>query len=93
MLQKRGPLWVTTDESAEITQFAIHARLLHGIIGDGTPANTLMLFIDPATGSKVSEPFNEFIVKYEGELRKIYRQLNGRDLPAGYKVRIQVIHW
>lgn len=93
LLRRNGPLWVTTDESPEFPKATIHARLLYGMMGDGSPENTLMFFIDPATGTKISEPFGEFVIKYESELRKIYKILNGRDLPSNYKIRIQVIHW
>ena len=81
MLRSFGPLWVTTDEDPT-EKFAIHARVLIGMRGDGTPDGTHMRFIDPASGRIVSETISQFIEKYESEARTKNRPL-----------RIQIVHW
>lgn len=91
MLHTYGPLWITTDELPSISQTAIHARLLYGINSDQN--GTSMLFIDPATGTSISEDYNIFIDKYESELKKVYQLISGNEFPSDYEIRIQVIHW
>ncbi|HEX8433352.1 MAG TPA: papain-like cysteine protease family protein, partial [Longimicrobium sp.] len=55
LLRANGPLWVTTDEQAG-PGFAIHARVMAGIHGDGTLAGTSVDIVDPAGGREYSEP-------------------------------------
>ncbi len=81
LLRRYGPLWVTTDEDPSAA-FAIHARIITGIHGDGTRAATTLDIVDPGTGSAYSEPFSTFVDKYESEAKTPLTPL-----------RIQVVHW
>ena len=80
LLRQYGPLWVTTDE-APGRRWGIHARIILGIQGDGTPENTRFKIVDPAGGRRYEEPIAIFIPKFEEEIRS-----------TGY-ARIQVVHW
>ncbi|NBB10145.1 papain-like cysteine protease family protein [Pseudomonas sp. SLFW] len=62
-----GPLWITTDSSTATGQFSPHARVVTRITGTGAADGTAtqFVFIDPATGSEVSEPFSTFLDAYE----------------------------
>lgn len=64
LLESHGPLWVTTDED-ESALFAIHARIMTGIQGDGTPDGTMVELIDPADGSQAWETLAHFVERYE----------------------------
>jgi cell wall-associated NlpC family hydrolase len=80
LLRNFGPLWVTTDE-APGKAWAIHARLIIGIRGDGTPEGTSFTIVDPAGGRQYQESVADFVPKYEAEVRR-----------TGY-MRVQVVHW
>lgn len=80
MLRDYGPIWVTTDEAAG-KPWAIHARIITAIRGDGTPRGTKFAIIDPAGGRKYEESVAVFVPKYEEEVIK-----------TGY-TRIQILHW
>jgi hypothetical protein len=83
LLRTYGPLWVTTDEDPS-KNFAIHARIMVGIEGDGTPEGTSVRIVDPATGTEYSEDVPTFTRKFEEEA------LHSKpDQP----LRIQVVHW
>lgn len=62
-----GPIWVTTDDAAATGEFAAHARILTRIAGTGTPdgAGTKMTFIDPMTGTEITQSFLEFESAFE----------------------------
>jgi hypothetical protein len=64
LLRRYGPLWVTTDERSG-PSFSLHARVMVGIEGDGTPEATTIHFIDPADGQAYSERFPAFLRKFE----------------------------
>lgn len=81
LMRDYGPIWVTTDEDPT-GGFAIHARLLVGIRGDGTETGTQMTIIDPASGTQYEESFGTFLTKYESEART-----------PGRPVRIQIVHY
>jgi hypothetical protein len=83
LLRTYGPLWVTTDEDPS-ANFAIHARIMVGIEGDGTPEGTSFRIVDPATGTEYSEDVPTFIRKFEEE---------ALSLKPNEPVRIQVVHW
>ena len=83
MLRQYGPIWVTTDEDPS-ANFAIHARIISGIRGDGTPENTSLTITDPARGNQYRERFSNFLRKYEDEVRTSGRNWSGR---------IQIVHW
>ncbi len=80
LLRNYGPIWVTTDE-APGKPWAIHARIIIGMHGDGTPAGTRFTIVDPAGGRRYTESIATFIPKYEEEVVR-----------TGY-MRIQVVHW
>lgn len=80
LLRTYGPIWITTDE-APGEAWAIHARIITGIHGDGTPENTKFKIVDPAGGRRYEESIAVFIPKYEEEVRR-----------TGY-MRIHVVHW
>ncbi|MEP7382124.1 MAG: papain-like cysteine protease family protein [Gemmatimonadota bacterium] len=81
LLRRYGPLWVTTDEQPG-AGFAIHARVMAGIHGDGTATGTTIDIVDPAGGRSYSEPFATFVTKYESEAMDPKRPL-----------RVQIVHW
>ena len=63
-----GPLWITTDSTAQDGVFSPHARILVKITGTGTPdgIGTYFTFIDPATGTlSAPQAFNDFLKVYE----------------------------
>lgn len=63
-----GPLWITTDSSAQDGVFSPHARILVKITGTGTPdgIGTYFTFIDPATGTlSAPQAYNDFLKVYE----------------------------
>jgi hypothetical protein len=82
LLQTFGPLWVTTDENPT-EGFAIHARVITGIFGDGTVDGTSLRIIDPAGGRRYTEGFRLFAKKFEEE---------ARDSKAK-TLRIQMVHF
>lgn len=75
-----GPIWVTTDEQPP--NLFIHARVLLSMRGDGTAVGTMLTLIDPASGTLVTECFQEFLRKFEAEAGN----------PAG-RLRVQIVHW
>ena len=84
LLKKFGPLWVTTNEG-DAHSFAIHARVITGIAGDGTPNGTKLTIIDPANGSTSKDSIANFVKKFE-DVAKI-------DLGEGADLRPQVVHF
>ncbi|MFW5774738.1 MAG: papain-like cysteine protease family protein [Chitinivibrionales bacterium] len=80
LLRNFGPLWVTTDEAAG-APWAIHARIITGIRGDGTAGGSSFQIIDPAGGRQYTETVAAFIPKFEEEVAK-----------TGH-TRIQIVHW
>lgn len=84
LLRQVGPIWVTTDE-APVGRFAIHARVLTGIKGDGTATGTVFYVVDPATGISGAETVAAFISKFE--------QVARDDLGVGAELRPQVVHY
>ncbi|MEM7338750.1 MAG: papain-like cysteine protease family protein [Actinomycetota bacterium] len=63
-LRTHGPLWVIADEDTT-TAFSVHARVVTGIRGDGTPAGTEIIYNDPATGAEERESLNVFTSKID----------------------------
>ncbi|MEQ8403456.1 MAG: papain-like cysteine protease family protein [Oceanicaulis sp.] len=84
MLRRYGPIWITTDEAAGPANWAIHARVLTAIKGDGTATGTQIKVIDPAGGRSYWEPFSVFLRKFESEAR--HSRSRG-------PLRVQMIHW
>ena len=83
-LRMNGPLWITTNEGST-QHFAIHARVMIAIFGDGTDLGTFVTLIDPAAGSKASETVQTLSRKFE-EIAK-------SDLGEGAEPRSQVVHY
>jgi len=84
LLRQVGPIWVTTNE-APAGKFAIHARVLTGIKGDGSATGTVFSIVDPATGTAGTETVAAFVAKFE--------QMARDDLGAGAEIRPQVVHY
>lgn len=63
-LSARGPLWVVVDEDNSAA-FSVHALVVTGVRGDGTPKGTMVQYNDPADGSLQSERLNVFVSKME----------------------------
>lgn len=80
LLRNYGPVWVTTDELPG-KDWAIHARVITAIQGDGTADNTFFTIVDPSGGRTYRESIATFIPKYHEEV-----------IQSGY-MRIQVVHW
>jgi GH24 family phage-related lysozyme (muramidase) len=83
MLRRYGPIWVTTDEDPSLN-FAIHARIISAIRGDGTADGTFLTITDPGNGTQYEEKFADFLRKYEDEVRTA---------GASWSGRIQIVHW
>ena len=64
MLQNYGPVIIIDDEDPTAS-FAVHARIIQGIYGDGDATNTYLKIIDPAGGNTYDELFQDFTNKYE----------------------------
>ena len=84
LLQAHGPLWVTTDE-APGAPFAIHARIVTRIRGDGSPAGTTISVVDPAGGRAYDENFATFQAKFA--------EVAIGDMAGGGEPRVQVVHF
>ena len=80
LLRRYGPIWVTTDENLD-ARGGIHARIITGIHGDGTPTGTRFKVVDPSGGRRYEESISAFIQKFEAEAIR------------GAALRIQVVHW
>jgi len=64
LLQSYGPLIIIDDEDAS-ANFAVHARIIRGIYGDGDASNTFLKIVDPDGGKDYDELFQDFTSKYE----------------------------
>ena len=64
LLQNYGPLVIIDDEDPS-PAFAVHARIVRGIYGDGDAANTHLKIVDPDGGKTYDESFQDFTSKYE----------------------------
>ncbi|KAF5410537.1 MAG: hypothetical protein C5S43_04615 [Candidatus Methanocomedens sp.] len=64
MIENHGPIIVITDEKPG-PNWAIHARVVYGIYGDGTVDGTFLRINDPAGGRQYTESFRAFAKKYE----------------------------
>ncbi len=80
LMQGYGPLWITADEGPT-EDFAIHARILTGMFGDGSVENTFLQVNDPADGQTYTESLSDFAQKF------------GSVVSTGGELRIQVVHF
>lgn len=78
-LRAHGLLWVGVLASLDPGS-GLHSRLLEGMRGDGSPAGTSMLIVDPGYGNRYAEPFADFVAKYE-------QAINSTGKPEYYQVR------
>jgi papain like cysteine protease AvrRpt2 len=62
VLKAHGPLWVIADEDGSPGS-SVHARVVTGITGDGTPSGTQLTVNDPAVGKEVRESLAVFADK------------------------------
>jgi len=78
LLKRHGPLWIAWGVSS-------HARILYGVATKND--RTIMLFIDPATGTAREEDFAQFFPEFEAEAKLIVGDRPELDLP------IQILHY
>lgn len=64
LLENYGPLIIIADEDSSVN-FAVHARIITGIYGEGDTFNTYLKIVDPNGGMAYDELFNDFTSKYE----------------------------
>jgi Papain-like cysteine protease AvrRpt2 len=64
LLQNYGPLVIIDDEDPS-PAFAVHARIIRGMYGDGNAENTYLKIVDPNGGKTYDESFQDFTSKYE----------------------------
>lgn len=92
LLRRFKPIWVTTGHVTG-TRISIHARLLVGIAGDGSPLGTTLHLIDPADGHGHLVSWQEFANQFEAEARHD-AQLPPPQTPVDVgALRVQVLHW
>jgi len=70
LMNKHGPIWLSTDSNLTTSEIASHARLLVQISGVLTDDGSGVLFTynDPASGTQVTESFPVFLARYEQEV-------------------------
>jgi len=78
LLRDHGPLWIASGLSS-------HARILYGVVQ--RHGKTVMLFNDPATGTKREQSFEEFFPEFEKEAVAIVGYRPELALP------IQILHY
>ena len=88
LLRAHGPLWITDDEDLS-EDFSVHARVLIGLRGDGTPDNTDAIFFDPDPGPDKDVRRTETVA----DLQEKMRQLAIGDSSGGGSFRAQVVHY
>jgi hypothetical protein len=64
LLRRNGLLWVS-HAFQQGGRLFIHDRILEGMSGSGAPERTFMKIMDPDGGRRYSEPFPQFLSKYE----------------------------
>lgn len=84
LVSSYGPIWVTTDEDPS-EDFAVHARVIEAMEGDGTPDGTFLTIVDPGNGSRYQESFADCMRKLE--------EVAIGDMAGGGEFRIQVVHF
>lgn len=55
---RHGPLWIVTDDAVE-GNLVVHAQIVTAVRGDGTAANTTITLADSASGTLVTESFED----------------------------------
>jgi hypothetical protein len=85
LLRAHGPLWITADEDPG-ANFSVHARVLIGLRGDGTPDGTQAFFLD--TDPNAPSPDSESVAQLQEKLT----QLAIGDAAGGGAFRAQIVH-
>jgi hypothetical protein len=88
LLRAHGPLWITTDEDPS-EDFSVHARVVVGLRGDGTPDKTDVFFLDPNPDPNKPVRGSETVA----ELQRKMTELAIGDSTAGGSFRAQVVHF
>jgi len=88
LLRAHGPLWITADEDPS-EDFSVHARVLIGLRGDGTPDNTDAIFFDPDPAPGKDVRGSETVAALQEKMR----QLAIGDSSGGGSFRAQVVHF
>jgi hypothetical protein len=86
LLRQHGPLWITVDEDSG-ADFSVHARVLIGLRGDGTPEGTTATFLNPLPNAP--SPDSESVATLLSKLA----QLAAGDLASSGTFRPQVVHF
>lgn len=84
LLRNHGPIFVIGNEGSTGNP-ALHARVIIGMFGDGTPDGTSLEIADPDGGQKRTESLRTFAQKYESVAEV--------DTNGGFELRIQVAHF
>ena len=63
-IKDRCPLWVIVDQDQTVS-FSVHARVITGISGDGTPQGTKVIFNDPAQDKPNEQTLQQLIIELE----------------------------
>jgi Papain-like cysteine protease AvrRpt2 len=58
LLEAHGPLWIISDDAVE-ANLVVHAQIITAIRGDGTTAGTTITLADSASGTLVTESFED----------------------------------
>jgi hypothetical protein len=69
LLRSYGPLWATFDSDHSSSGVKPHAKLIYGVIGDGTPSGTKLMIVDPRSGTKSQQIFDQFTAEMEELLK------------------------
>ena len=66
LLTNNGPIWINVDED-KTEKFQIHAKIVIGLNGDGSPAGTVVEMIDPYPYSQsiISEVYSSLQESYD----------------------------
>lgn len=85
LLKTYGPLLVVGNEGQGSSRPMIHARVITGIYGDGTPDGTVLQINDSAGGRRYQESFRSFAKKYE-DVASLHNEYN-------LELRAQIVHF
>ncbi len=80
MLVSNGLLWVSTMVPA-----GLHDRVVAGINGDGSPANTVVYIMDPDRGRQYEMNFGDFAAQFDAQagVEPFYSDYQILHFPAG----------
>jgi papain like cysteine protease AvrRpt2 len=78
-LREHGPLWITADEDPS-AKFSVHARVLIGLRGDGTPDGTIATFL--GTVLNAPSPSSETVATLQRNLSQLASHSEGQVLQS-----------